>query len=195
VRRADGAGATLRPGAGSAADDPVPPAGPGDRRGLIRIGAVASLADVSERTLRYYEEVGLISPAAHQPGGGRLYTEQDVARVRRIRELQRLMGFNLEEIRAVTSALDEVEALRDRIRGTSDAAAQLDMVAEAAAALEDLRSRVAAKAGQMQAFLAEVDAKIARCHVRLRSGPAGRGAGHAPPQAAADSPQPPRQPR
>ena len=195
MRRADGAGATLRPGAGSAADEPVPPAGPGDRRGLIRIGAVASLADVSERTLRYYEEVGLISPAAHQPGGGRLYTEQDVARVRRIRELQRLMGFNLEEIRAVTSALDEVEALRDRIRGTSDAAAQLDMVAEAAAALEDLRSRVATKAGQMQAFLAEVDAKIARCHVRLRSGPAERGAGHAGPPAAVDPPRPLGQPR
>ena len=136
------------------------PAAPRGRSGLIRIGAVASLAGVSERTLRYYEQVGLICPAGHPPGGGRLYIEWDVARVRRIRDLQGLMGFNLEEIRAIVLAIDQVEALKDRIRSTSDETAQLGMVAESAAVLEELRSRVATTVAQLQAFLAEVDAKI-----------------------------------
>ncbi|MGH9116231.1 MAG: MerR family transcriptional regulator, partial [Acidimicrobiales bacterium] len=64
---------------------------------LLSIGRAAARLGVSERTLRYYEEIGLLSPAGHTPGRIRRYSEADMARVERIRELRDLMGFNLDE--------------------------------------------------------------------------------------------------
>ena len=61
-----------------------------------RIGEIADAAGVSTRTLRYYEELGLVSPSGHSPGGARRYSDADLARVLRIRELQDLVGFNLD---------------------------------------------------------------------------------------------------
>jgi len=65
----------------------------------MRIGEVAERIGVTTRTLRYYEEVGLVTPTSRSTGGTRRYSEQDYARVLRIRELQALMGFNLDEVR------------------------------------------------------------------------------------------------
>lgn len=148
----------------------VPAAGNGhDKRLLSGIGAVAARTGVSERTLRYYEEVGLISPAAHRPGGVRRYCEADVERVRRIRELQGLMGFNLEEIRAIVSAEDHLESLRDRYRNSGDASHQRNAVEEAVAVLDDLRAQVGAKLGRLEAFLDELDGRVSRYREKLRS--------------------------
>src|SRR5271165_6759045 len=79
---------------------------------LLRIGEMAERTGVSERTLRYYEELDLLVPAGHSPGGSRRYSELEVARVLRIRELQQLLGLNLDEIRTVLAAEDRLEALR-----------------------------------------------------------------------------------
>ena len=81
-----------------------------------RIGEVAAETDVSTRTLRYYEELGLLTPSGHSPGGARRYSDDDVARVRRIRELQELVGFNLEEIRTIVAAEDRLGELRQEFR-------------------------------------------------------------------------------
>jgi DNA-binding transcriptional MerR regulator len=67
----------------------------------LRIGEAAARAAVSVRTLRYYEELGLLTPSAHSPGGARRYAEEDVARLARIRELKDLLGFDLDEVRTV----------------------------------------------------------------------------------------------
>lgn len=69
-----------------------------------RIGQVAERVGVTTRTIRYYEELGLVSPSGHSPGGARRYSEEDVAGVRRIRELQELMGFDLQTIRRIVLA-------------------------------------------------------------------------------------------
>lgn len=81
--------------------------------GLLKIGVVAARLGISERTLRYYEEVGLLRPHQHHPGAGRRYCDADVERVQRIRELQGLMGFNLEEIRRIVAAEDRLRSLRE----------------------------------------------------------------------------------
>lgn len=65
---------------------------------LFRIGELAARAGVSERTLRYYEELGLISPSGVSPGGFRLYTETDLRRVLVIKVFKDL-GLSLEQIR------------------------------------------------------------------------------------------------
>ena len=129
----------------------------------LSIGAVAKLLAVTPRTLRYYEELGLVAPSAHSPGGNRRYTELDVARVRRIRDLQSLMGFNLDEIRSILAAEDELEQLRAEYRSTSPRPRRRqEMVEEALAINARLRAQVADKVARVQVFLDELDAKAER---------------------------------
>jgi DNA-binding transcriptional MerR regulator len=80
---------------------------------LWRIGEVAKLTGVTTRTLRYWEELGVLHPTTYQ-SGGRLYSPTDVARVSRILNLQELLGFSLAEVRAVLDT-EEVDVL-DRVR-------------------------------------------------------------------------------
>ncbi len=84
----------------------------------MQIGEVAERTNLSLRTIRYYEEVDLVPPSARTPGGFRLYTEADVARLMLIRRMKPL-DFTLEEMRDVLEALDllggsEIDAARRR---------------------------------------------------------------------------------
>ncbi len=67
--------------------------------GYIKVGEVAKRAGVSTRTVRYYEEMGLIEPAARSRGGFRLYSGDDLKRLRVIEELK-LLEFTLADIRS-----------------------------------------------------------------------------------------------
>jgi DNA-binding transcriptional MerR regulator len=71
-----------------------------------RIGEVAKLTGVTTRTLRYWEELGLLQPASRTDGGERIYGAGDVRRVTRIRDWQELLGFSLDEVKAVLSTGD-----------------------------------------------------------------------------------------
>jgi DNA-binding transcriptional MerR regulator len=70
---------------------------------LLKIGDFARLAGTNLRTLRYYEELGLLSPTHRSQGGFRYYRSTDVNRVNMIRDLQEL-GLQLERIRELISA-------------------------------------------------------------------------------------------
>lgn len=72
--------------------------------GMLQIGEVADRIGLSLRTIRYYEEVGLAVPSARSDGGFRLYTEDDVERLRVIMQMKPL-GFSLEEMRELLTAL------------------------------------------------------------------------------------------
>lgn len=75
----------------------------------VQIGEVADRTGLSLRTIRYYEEVGLVTPSTRTPGGFRLYSETDVARLLLIRRMKPL-DFSLEEMRRVLEVLDGLEA-------------------------------------------------------------------------------------
>ncbi len=81
---------------------------------VLRIGEVAKLTGLTTRTLRYWEEVGLLRPSAHRASGERLYSAADMARATRIRDLQELLGFSLAEVGAVLDT-EDVDVL-DRVR-------------------------------------------------------------------------------
>ncbi|MEV0621796.1 MerR family transcriptional regulator [Nonomuraea sp. NPDC050404] len=79
----------------------------------MHIGQVAARTELSLRTIRHYDEVGLVRPSARSQGGFRLYTEADVARLMVIRRMKPL-GFTLEEmgeLLAITDRLDRAGAL------------------------------------------------------------------------------------
>ncbi|MFB4423688.1 MerR family transcriptional regulator [Streptomyces sp. QL37] len=75
----------------------------------MQIGEVAARTELSLRTIRHYEDSGLVAPSARSRGGFRLYTETDVARLMVIRRMKPL-GFTLDEMRGlleVVTRLDE----------------------------------------------------------------------------------------
>lgn len=75
----------------------------------MHIGTVAERTGLSLRTLRHYDEVGLLRPSARTEGGFRLYTERDVERVLLIRRMKPL-GFSLEEMAGLLDVTDRLEA-------------------------------------------------------------------------------------
>jgi DNA-binding transcriptional MerR regulator len=75
--------------------------------GLMQIGEVAARTGLSLRTIRYYEEVGLVEPSARSQGGFRLYTDTDVQRLRLIARMKPL-EFTLEQMRELLDAIDRL---------------------------------------------------------------------------------------
>src|SRR5262249_9660931 len=84
----------------------------------LRIGDVAKLTGTTPRTIRYYQEIGLLPTAAdREPGAHRTYEEGDVERLTELLRLKDLLGISLEELRELVSAEDAREALRREWRG------------------------------------------------------------------------------
>ncbi|MGC2997300.1 MerR family transcriptional regulator [Streptomyces sp. G35A] len=74
----------------------------------MQIGEVAARTELSLRTIRHYEETGLVIPSARSQGGFRLYTESDVQRLMVIRRMKPL-GFTLEQMRDLLDATDRLD--------------------------------------------------------------------------------------
>jgi len=126
------------------------------------IGQMSERLGLSPRTLRYYEEVGLLTPSSYSAGGTRRYTEADFQRVLRIRELQAVMGFNLDEIREILHADDRLVELGSEYRKGVSAARRRDIVLEAARLNARTQEQVLAKVAILEAFQAELVAKANR---------------------------------
>jgi DNA-binding transcriptional MerR regulator len=112
---------------------------------LWRIGEVAKLTGVTTRALRYWEELGLLRPASRTDGGERLYTSADRRRVTRIRDLQELLGFSLEEVKAVlnTGDVDVLDRVHSELRdGEVSSSRRRELLDEAIAANDQLVGRL-----------------------------------------------------
>jgi DNA-binding transcriptional MerR regulator len=123
----------------------------------MQIGEVAEHTGLSLRTIRYYEEVGLVTPSARSQGGFRLYTEPDVARLNLARQMKPL-GFQLDEMRDLLALLqpaprktqprrlrkDQMEQLRSLADTAEERCAELRVKLETAEEFaEMLRERLA----------------------------------------------------
>ncbi|MGW4635705.1 MerR family transcriptional regulator [Nocardia sp. NPDC004415] len=94
--------------------------------GYLQIGQVAERTELSLKSIRHWDEVGLVQPSARSAGGFRLYTEADVARMLVIRRMKPL-GFTLAEMRQL---LDAIDALDDpSATPAARAAAKADLLA------------------------------------------------------------------
>jgi DNA-binding transcriptional MerR regulator len=161
---------SARPGTGTAEPaiggsrpaeaDPIPSPQSGQ---LLGIGAAAARAGVTERALRYYQQLGLLTPSECTPGGMRRYSDEDLARVERIRQLQTLLGFNLDEVAAVLRNEDRLAEIRRACKdGDTSDADRLGLARESLRLLQDLRATVEAKRQAIDGFLADLDARIGR---------------------------------
>jgi len=118
---------------------------------LSQIGEVAERLGVSPRTIKYYEELGLVTPEERSPGGFRLYGAADVERLERVLRLKG-MGFSLAAIREFLAVRDAAqEATRERILSETtehlrarerEVAARIEKVREDLESAESLRQEL-----------------------------------------------------
>ena len=114
-------------------DDTAPPR-------AMHIGEVAERTDLSLRSLRHWDEVGLLRPSARTEGGFRLYTEQDVEKILLIRRMKPL-GFTLDQMAV---AMRDIEAVLADAPGAEEARGRLrGVLAEAAVRRDELERQLA----------------------------------------------------
>ena len=94
-------------------------------RGVYMISVAAELAGMHPQTLRIYESRGLITPQ-RSPGKTRLYSQDDVDRLRRIQELTSELGMNLAGVEKVFELEQEIDRMRRRMRSLEKQAAKLE---------------------------------------------------------------------
>ena len=124
---------------------------------LLRIQEVAADVGLTTRSIRYYEEIGLLEPAARSDGAYRLFDSSDLERLRFIKSLRDDAGFSLAQISQLLEDETARERNRERFRATQDPD-------ERRAILDDARARVDRQ-------IATLEAKAARRRRDDRRGP------------------------
>jgi DNA-binding transcriptional MerR regulator len=130
-----------------------------NERSLFTIEQVAERTGLTKRTLRYYEEVGLLPPTDRTEGNYRRYSEAEIQRLERIKKLRDLLGFSLADIRKLLDAEDERGQIKVAYQHETEAAAkiaqldradelihsQLHLIEQKLAGLEQMRAGLLAK--------------------------------------------------
>lgn len=134
---------------------------------LLRIQEVASELGMTPRSIRYYEELGLLSPAARSDGSYRLYDASDVERLRFIKALRDDAGFSLAEI----GQLMEDEAARVRSREafaqTVDRTERRALIADSLERAERQLALLKGKIHRLAAMVTTAEERHARLRARL----------------------------
>jgi MerR family transcriptional regulator/heat shock protein HspR len=111
-------------------------------RGVFMISVAAELAEMHPQTLRMYEQRGLIEPK-RSPKGTRLYSQEDVERLRRIQEMTTELGLNLAGVERVLALEEQLEAATRRMQALEQRSAE--MRAEMEAEMEQVRRSLRAE--------------------------------------------------
>jgi DNA-binding transcriptional MerR regulator len=134
---------------------------------LMRIQEAAAEVGLTPRSVRYYEEMGLLRPAARSEGDYRLYDDTDLDRLRFIKGLRDDAGFSLAEIHQLL----EDEAARERghaaLHATTDPAERKRILFERVASFERQMETLKRKIDRLQAMVDETEARRARTMARI----------------------------
>ena len=136
---------------------------------LLRIGEVARLVETTPRTIRYYEEIGLLpSSSERESGRHRLYTQADVDRLRELLRLRDLLGVSLEELKELAEAESARAALRDEWRHGGKESRPQEILEEAIGHIDHQLALVRARRSQLEGLEAELSARRRQLRDRLK---------------------------
>ncbi|HEV8190306.1 MAG TPA: MerR family transcriptional regulator [Ktedonobacterales bacterium] len=136
---------------------------------FYRIEQVAERTGLTRRTLRYYEEIGLLPPPRRTEGNYRLYSEEDLAYIERIHQMKSALGLSLKEVEEFLAEDDERRALHTTYHTQSDQAQrltaleraesltrrQLDLITRKIAALDQYSAKLSERLQRYEALRAE----------------------------------------
>jgi DNA-binding transcriptional MerR regulator len=97
----------------------------------LRIGEAAERSGVTPRTIRYYEELGLLPRADRPVGKHRVYSDEDVERLQELTRLRDLLGLSLDELRSMIVAEDARAEVRRRFHATDSPEERIALLDEA----------------------------------------------------------------
>jgi len=140
----------------------IPPATPATLSptpALLRINEVASETGLTTRAIRYYEEMGLLEPAARSEGDYRLYDASDLDRLQFIRSLRDDAGFSLAQIGQLLEDDAARERNRERFRQTGDPEERRALVLDARARVDHQIEILEAKAARLATMIEEARAR------------------------------------
>jgi MerR family transcriptional regulator, repressor of the yfmOP operon len=132
----------------------------------LRIGDVARLVGTTPRTIRYYEEIGLLPLSPARPSGQhRLYTEDEVERLREVMRLKDLLGVSLEQLKTLLAAEDARAAVRAQLkRDDVHPERRRELLSEALGHIDRQLELVRGRAAE----LASLEAELSETHKRVR---------------------------
>ena len=136
----------------------------------LRIGEVAQLTGTTPRTIRYYEELGLLAPASdREPGAHRVYEDADVEHLREVLRLRRVLGLSLDELKDL-SAEESARAARKREwdAGVEDPVRRRQILEEAARYADLQLDLLRRRREELDELERELVAKRRRVRGRLR---------------------------
>jgi MerR family transcriptional regulator, repressor of the yfmOP operon len=139
----------------------------------LRIGDVARLVGTTARTIRYYEEIGLLGEqAARQSGSHRLYSEAEVEHLCEVMRLRSLLNVSLEELKTLVEAEEARKALRAEIQtGVDDPERLRGLLKEALGHLELQLALVRRRAEELHGLEADLEERRLKVKARLRELP------------------------
>ena len=161
---------------------------------LLKIAEVAEELGLTARAVRYYEELGLLKPAARSEGSYRLFDDDDLERLRFIRGLRDDAGFSLAEIGRLLEDEEARERNREQFRATTDVAERRQILRDALDRVERQATSLRGKSERITAMLDEVETRREHLERHLADLEAGREPTHVRP-APAEPPPTPAEPR
>jgi DNA-binding transcriptional MerR regulator len=134
----------------------------------LRIGEIAEQSGVTPRTIRYYEELGLLPRTEREYGKHRSYTESDVERLREVTRLRDLLGLSLDELRSMITAEDVRAEVRRRFQETDSREERLDLLDRALPHIDTQLRLVRRRLGELQELETELVDRRKRIQRRRR---------------------------
>ena len=154
------------------------PVAEAEGRRLLRIHEVAAETGLTPRSIRYYEELGLLAPVARSEGAYRLYDGDDLERLRFIRGLRDDAGFSLAEIGLLLEDEAAREHSRTHFRTTSDPVERRAIVVDALERVDRQVAILRTKIQRLESMIAEAEERRAHLAGHLEDLDAGREPSH-----------------
>ncbi len=125
-----------------------------------QIGEVCHLTGLTPRALHYYDEIGLLVPSERLTGGYRLYSVADLERIERIKDLKRLLGLSLSEIKRILDAEEARERYLAAAQAAADPARRRKAVENAIKVTEEQLHSVKDKVEQLRRLQRRLDQQV-----------------------------------
>jgi MerR family transcriptional regulator, repressor of the yfmOP operon len=136
-----------------------------------RIDEAAEETGLTKRTIRYYEELGLLPPAVRSEGNYRLLSRSDIDRLTHIVRLKEALGIPLSEMQQLLAAEEEQEQLIDAYRRESDSSLKQEHLQRIELLLREQITRVDERIRRLAEVKAELERKLTRCALQPSSNP------------------------
>jgi len=134
-----------------------------------RIGEVAELVGTTPRTIRYYEEIGLLpAPPGFEKGRHRTFGETEVVRLKELIRLRDLLGISLEELKGLVEAEEARAVIRERFQTTDDPAEQKQLLEQAHGHVEAQLALVRSRREALDQLEGELTTRRKRIRSRLK---------------------------